>query len=87
MKQIDLSCCGVSYDGKTIKENYLNAIFHCNNRWYSINKKGKMYNDDRTISRTNKLDSRGWTNIDFLKPEQKQNLDRFKKLECILDDN
>jgi len=86
MKQVDLSCCGVSYDGNTIKENCEDAILHCQNRYYSVNETAKMYNKDRYIHRTTKLDDRGWTNISFLKDEQKINLDRFKKLESILND-
>jgi len=87
MKQVDLSCCGVSYNGLHIRENCEDAILHCKNRYYSINKKAKMYNHDRIVMRTSKLSDRGWTDIEFLKEEQLINFDRFKKLEYILNDN
>lgn len=84
MKQVDLSCCGVSYNGLHIRENCEDAILHCKNRYYSVNKNAKMYNQGRTISRESKLNDRGWTNIEFLKEEQLINLDRFKKLDKML---
>jgi len=87
MKEVDMSCCGVSYNGDIIKENCENAILHCQQRYYSVNTNAKMYQENRYLMRTNKLDDRGWKNIDYLKEEQKINLDRFQKLEYILDDN
>lgn len=87
MKQVDLSCCGVSFNGKEIRENTKDAIFHCMNKYYSVNKQAKMYNLDRCCARESKLSERGWMDIDFLDEEKRVNLDRFIKLEYILNDN
>jgi hypothetical protein len=87
MKEVDLSCCGVSYNGKIIKENCQDAIKHCQWGYYLINKEARMYNESRILMRTSKLDGRGWTNIENLSNEQKINFDRNQKLEYILNDN
>lgn len=87
MKQIDLSCCGVSFNGKDIRENFKDAISHCKNRYYIVNKEAKMYKLERCESRKYKLNERGWVDIDFLDEEKRVNLDRFIKLEYILNDN
>jgi hypothetical protein len=87
MKEVDMSCCGVSYNGVEIKENYPNAIFHCLHKYYRVNEKAKMYNDNRIVTRTRKLDDRGWKNVENLTKEEKINLDRLVKLEYILNDN
>jgi hypothetical protein len=86
MKQVDLSCCGVSYNGNIVKENCTNAIVHCMNHYYFTNETAKMYKLERTTARQSKLNNRGWTNIEYLNDEQKINLDRFIKLDYILND-
>jgi len=86
MKQVDLSCCGVSYNGKEIKENFQDAILHCRYKYYVENKNAKMYNPNRCCSRKSKLSDRGWVDVDFLNEEEKINFERLKKLEYILDD-
>lgn len=64
MKEVDMSCCGVSYDGETINENCPNAINHCRLKVYKVNKITKMYHRDRTFDRIDKLNNRGWVCID-----------------------
>lgn len=86
MREVDLSCCGVSFNGLHIRENCPDAVLHCQNGYYSINNKAKMYNENRNIMRTEKLKGRGWKDIAFLKDEELIDLDRFKKLECILNE-
>jgi len=61
---VDMSCCGVSYDAKDIHEDYPNAILHCHNMVYSVNKSAYMYSSERFLHRQNKLDKRGWKEIE-----------------------
>lgn len=64
ISNVDISCCGLSYDGDNLYENYPNAIIHCQNKVFSVNRKAKMYSYDRITLRKNKLSDRGWTEID-----------------------
>ena len=59
VQNVDISCCGVSWDGEKLYENYPDAVMHCQTMHYQTNYAGKM-RTDRTNARTWKLDSRGW---------------------------
>jgi len=61
---VDLSCCGVSYDGETLHEDYPNALLHCQSKVFSVNKNAKMYSHKRVIHRIYKLKDRGWEEIE-----------------------
>lgn len=63
IKNVDISCCGVSYDGEYIYENCKNAILHCESGHFMINEKAILYSSNRTNERKEKLISRGWTEI------------------------
>ena len=63
IKNVDLSCCGVSYDKNGLHENFKNAVMHCKYKMFLSNKYGKMYTEKRAISRKIKLQSRGWKEI------------------------
>ncbi len=78
---IDLSCCGISYDSVNLYENYKDAILHCRYMGYEVIKESSMYNSDRTIHRTVKLNSRGWVNISG------KNMTRELNLQILLPDN
>ena len=62
---VDISCCGVSYDGKHLYENYPNAIAHCQNFSFYINKNAKMYSHSRSVMRSYKFIERGWKQIEM----------------------
>jgi hypothetical protein len=64
IQNVDLSCCGVSWDGKKLYEDYPNAISHCQNKVFSVNKFPKMYSEKRCIHREVKLENRGWKKIE-----------------------
>lgn len=66
IQNVDISCCGVSWDGETLYENYPNAILHCQNRIFYINTNAKMYSYRRALFRREKLINRGWKNIEDL---------------------
>ncbi|MCK9446676.1 hypothetical protein M0Q50_07420 [bacterium] len=83
MKQVDMSCCGVSYDGEGINENYPNAINHCRLKFYKINPNAKMYNKDRIFDRKYKLNSRGWTCIDDMTEIEYNKYIRSAKLNSL----
>jgi hypothetical protein len=60
---VDISCCGVSWDGK-LHENFKNAILHCHNKVFYVNEKAKMYSQKRISTRIWKFVDRGWTQIE-----------------------
>ena len=78
ISNVDLSCCGVSYDGETLYEDYPNAIIHCKIKVYSVNKFAKMYSRKRIHHRTEKLQNRGWKLV-----ENVTNVNRDMKIERI----
>jgi hypothetical protein len=59
---VDLSCCGVSYDGE-LHEDFKNAIIHCQSMVYSVNFTALMYSENRAMHRRVKLQERGWKEI------------------------
>ena len=62
ISNVDISACGVSWNGQ-LHENYPNAIIHCQNKVFSVNRGAKMYSHDRIDHRIQKLYSRGWEEI------------------------
>ena len=64
ISNVDLSCCGVSYDGNKLSEDYPNAILHCNSKVFSVNQNAMMYSHKRIHHRVHKLQDRGWSRID-----------------------
>lgn len=60
---VDISCCGISYDSKNIYENYPNAILHAQERIFKVNNYAKMYVKDRITYRRVKFQNRGWEEI------------------------
>jgi hypothetical protein len=78
ISNVDLSCCGVSYDGENLYEDYPNAIVHCQSKVYSVNKSAKMYSERRINHRIHKLKDRGWEEI-----ESKTDLNRDMKINVL----
>lgn len=78
ISNVDISCCGVSYDGKELYENYEGSIQHCLYKLYEVNRGAMMYNEKRISHRIAKFEERGWEEID------KVNL-RDRKIGIILD--
>lgn len=78
ISNVDLSCCGVSYDGETLYEDYPNAIIHCQSKVYSVNNLAKMYSRKRIHHRTAKLIERGWKITENI-----TNVNRDMKIERI----
>ena len=68
---VDISCCGVSYDGKHLYENYPNAVLHANSKTFSVNENAKMYIENRVIHRVFKLIERGWEKLGDSKSHQR----------------
>jgi hypothetical protein len=79
ISNVDLSCCGVSYDGENLYEDYPNAIVHCQSKVYSVNKSAKMYSERRINHRIHKLKDRGWKEI-----ENKSDINRELKIDNVL---
>jgi hypothetical protein len=60
VEQVDISCCGVSFN-KTLNEHVDGAYDDCKNHEFRVIKNAKLYNQQRITHRTQKLLSRGWT--------------------------
>lgn len=79
ISNVDISCCGVSWDGEKIHEDYENAILHCKNMVFSVNTYARMYNLKRINQRIIKLSNRGWSQI-----ENSKQINRDLKINEIL---
>jgi hypothetical protein len=64
ISNVDISCCGVSYDGRNLYENFPYAITHCHNLIFKVNTLAMMFNKDRISLRVEKLTNRGWSKFD-----------------------
>jgi hypothetical protein len=64
ISNVDISCCGVSYDGSNLIENVQDAILHCRNKVYKVNYGAQMAHKNRLMHRKAKLEDRGWEQIE-----------------------
>jgi hypothetical protein len=64
IQNVDLSCCGVSWDGDKLHEDFPNAITHCQSKVFSVNETAWMYSNSRCRIRKYKLIERGWKEIE-----------------------
>ncbi len=80
LSNVDITCCGVSWDGITLYENVPGAVSHCLTKTFDINKSGAMYQVDRIHHRTHKLLSRGWMQLSPAKA-------RDAKIEVLFSDD
>lgn len=78
LKNVDLTCCGVSIDRKGFTEHYDHAVVHCRYQVYAVVEDALM-KTNRINDRTAKLNGRGWDDINGLLPKKKRD-----KLELIL---
>jgi hypothetical protein len=79
ISNVDISCCGVSWDGTNLHEDYSGSVVHCQNKVFSVNKKAQMYSQKRIIHRIDKMEKRGWEKI-----ESDIVINRDMKIENIL---
>jgi hypothetical protein len=63
ISNVDISCCGLSYDGDKLTENVKDAILHCRNKVFKVNLLSQMAHKDRIINRIAKFERRGWSKI------------------------
>jgi hypothetical protein len=67
IKNVDLSCCGVFLEKSNgelkLREACKNAIIHCLSRVYESQEWSKLYNMSRSFERENKLNLRGWMEL------------------------
>jgi hypothetical protein len=63
IKNVDISSCGISWDGSNLYENYPNSIIHAKNKIFYVNDKAKMHTS-RINVRVNKLLEKGWKIIE-----------------------
>lgn len=79
ISNVDFSCCGVSWDGETLHEDFPNAILHCQSKVFSVNMRAKMYSQKRAQHRKYKLEDRGWKEI-----KDHTDINRNLKLELLV---
>ena len=60
LSQVDISACGVFYDGRHIVETHPGAIEDCLNKQFRVLESNAMYQQNRIIIRIEKLEKRGW---------------------------
>lgn len=75
---VDISCCGLSYDSRGLYEDFPNAIIHAQSKVFSVNKRAKMYSSKRIHHRIGKFEDRGWKEI-----ENNTHVNRDLKIEEI----
>lgn len=63
---VDLSVCGVSWDGQNLYENIPSAISECRCLVFKSLPSSLMYNSNRSFMREKKLIQRGWVKNDSL---------------------
>jgi hypothetical protein len=87
IQNVDISCCGISYDGYKVYENYPNAISHSLSKSFKCNESAKMYSEKRFSYRKHKLIDRGWSQIDTISERRDFKINSIlgedKKLEYI----
>lgn len=60
---VDISCCGISYNGINLYENVSDAILHAQYKRFVVMKSAKMYQTERIGERINKFVNRGYHEI------------------------
>ena len=63
IRGVDISCCGVSYDRNGVREDYPNAISHCECKVFEENESHIMRNKSRYGERIHKMVERGWEEL------------------------
>jgi hypothetical protein len=79
IKNVDLSCCGISFSNNILYQNCENAIIHCLNKVFVVNNSARMYSYERCTNRTHKMMERGWEKV-VLNTTEKRDL----KLDFLL---
>jgi len=77
IQNVDISCCGLSYDGYNLYENYKDAVLHCKSLLFEINNRAIMYNPNRIEHRKYKLLDRGWNEISSLSDYREIKINRL----------
>lgn len=65
MQGVDIRCCGVSFDGKTLYENTPKAVEDCEVGFLKVMSENFFEESTRTLSRVYKLEKRGWVTNPF----------------------
>lgn len=81
INNVDISCCGLSYSpDQGLREHHNGAIYHCLNKIYSLNKDAIMYNENRIYARIQKMQNKGFTEINDKNKSELFKLNRGIKL-------
>lgn len=63
LQAVDLSCCGVFWDGENLYESITGSVRHCIEKKFVVYDDNYMYNPSRIEERKYKLFDRGWDEI------------------------
>jgi hypothetical protein len=81
INNVDISCCALSYDGNVITEYFKDAYYHAKYKVYECNVDAIMYSFDRFIQRQEKMNNRGWSELN----ESTQNMiNREKNIDKVM---
>lgn len=81
INNVDISCCGLSYSfDQGLREHHPNAIYHSLNKIYSLNKEAIMYNEHRIYARLQKMENKGFKEINEKNKSEIFKLNRGIKL-------
>lgn len=66
ISNVDINCCGVSYDGINLYQNCQDAILFILQKKFFVNVNSKMYSIKRITQRILKMEDRGWNRLENL---------------------
>jgi hypothetical protein len=55
LKNVDLSCCGIFWDGENIYESFIGSVIHCVEKKFMVLPNNTMYNKKRIEDRKRKM--------------------------------
>lgn len=70
LRNVDISCCGVSWDGSNLYQNCQDSVLHCLKKVFVVNKNALMLTN-RLQHRLIKLEDRGWVKFDSNDPNNR----------------
>jgi hypothetical protein len=86
LKNVDLSCCGLFWDGETLYESYIGSVKHCMEKKFLVLEDNLMYNSNRIDDRKRKMFEKGFDEI-LLRNLTSIKKERMLKLNDILSEN
>jgi Icc-related predicted phosphoesterase len=86
LRNVDLSCCGLFWDGEVLYESYVGSVKHCLEKKFLSLEDNLMYNHKRIEARKRKMYEKGFDEIIFNDMNRLRKT-RILKINEILSDN